>query len=76
MMANLRRKQGLWVQPAALPRSMPLGSTLGFHFLHVGYELTDRLLTLRIYIRELDALASLSCPHHDASGVNGHGGDW
>src|SRR6202035_3754453 len=74
MRANLRRKQG--PQQAALPRSIPLGFDLGFHFLHVCYELTNRLLTLRTYIRELDALALLICPHDDTSGVNGHGGDW
>src|SRR6266478_2294285 len=35
MRANLRRKQGRRVQPAALPRSTALGFYLAFHFLHV-----------------------------------------
>lgn len=49
---------------------------LGFHLLHVCYKLSNRLLTLRAYIRELDALALLICPHDNPSSVNGRGGDW
>jgi hypothetical protein len=76
MRANLLRKQGRRVQPAALPRSTALGFDLAFHFLHVRYKLANRLLTLCTHIRELDALALLICPHDDTSGANGHGGDW
>ena len=57
-------------------RTDSLGFDLGFHFLHVCYELTNRLLTVCTYIRELDALALLTCPHDDTRGIDYHGGDW
>jgi CheY-like chemotaxis protein len=54
----------------------PLGPDLGFHFLHIRYKLSNRLLTLRANIRELDALALLICPHDSTRRVNVHSRDW
>ena len=76
MRVNLLRKQGCRVQPAALPRLTVLEFYLGFHFLHVRYKLTNRLLALRTYIRELDALPLLIAPHDDTGRVNGYRRDW
>ena len=76
MRVNLLRKQGRRVRPAALARSAQLGFHLRFHFLHVRYKLTNRLLALRTYIRELDALPLLIAPHDDTGRVNGYRGDW